>query len=102
MKFFIIILWIITLAENTHAMGWGVENSSNEKFNILFTNDDDVDIVISCDERSLLSLKEEIRKRPTVPIIYANIVGQNAGSADISDATAVPGTKDVAQTWDNR
>jgi hypothetical protein len=33
-------------------MAWGIENKSHEKFNILFTGDDDVDIVISCDERS--------------------------------------------------
>jgi NAD-dependent SIR2 family protein deacetylase len=45
-----------------HGLGWGIENKSHEKFNILFTGNDDIDIVISCDEKSWLSLEEKLRK----------------------------------------
>jgi NAD-dependent SIR2 family protein deacetylase len=61
-KFFLFLLFLIFSIENIDAMCWGIENSSREKFNILFTCGDDVDVVISCDEKSWLSLEEKFRK----------------------------------------
>jgi hypothetical protein len=43
-------------------MAWSIGNNSHEKFNILFTGDDNVDMIVSCDEKSYLSLEEKFRK----------------------------------------
>jgi hypothetical protein len=62
MNFFLFLLFLIFPTENTNAMTWGIENKAHEKFNILFTSDDDVDIIISCDKKSRQSLEEKFRK----------------------------------------
>jgi NAD-dependent SIR2 family protein deacetylase len=62
MKLFIFLISLVFSVENISAMCWGIENKSSEKFNILFTNDDVIDIVISCNEKSQLSLDREFRK----------------------------------------
>jgi NAD-dependent SIR2 family protein deacetylase len=62
MKHFLLFLFLIFFSENISAMAWGIENKSHEKFNILFTGDDEVDIIISCGEKSWLSLEEKFRK----------------------------------------
>jgi NAD-dependent SIR2 family protein deacetylase len=62
MKFFIFLISLIFSVESISAMCWGIENKSGEKFNILFTNDDTIDVVISCDEKSQQSLERKFRK----------------------------------------
>ncbi|GHU15139.1 hypothetical protein FACS189449_12570 [Alphaproteobacteria bacterium] len=43
-------------------MSWGIENKSHEKFNIFLGGEEkEIDIIISCDERSFLSLADETK-----------------------------------------
>ncbi|MDR1333806.1 MAG: hypothetical protein LBJ71_01155, partial [Holosporaceae bacterium] len=61
MKLFIFLISLVFSVENVSAMRWGIENKSQEKFNILFTDENIVNIVISCDEKSWQSLEEKFR-----------------------------------------
>jgi NAD-dependent SIR2 family protein deacetylase len=71
-------------------MAWGIENKAHEKFNILFTSDDNVDIIISCDEKSWQSLEKKFRKffKKVGNEFYYSRLGRNYHEADKHDENA--------------